>query len=42
MNLFSLPGVEEFNTDIGMKPNQDRNILNFEHMGLGGQYENSI
>ena len=42
MNFFSLLGVEEFNTDIGMKPNQDRNILNFQHIGLGGQYEHSI
>jgi len=36
---FYLPGIEKFNTDISMKHNQKRNILNFQHIGPGGQYE---
>ena len=38
MNFF-VPGVEKFNTDISMAPNQDRNILNFQYIWPGGQYE---
>jgi hypothetical protein len=38
MNFF-VPGVEKFNTDISMTHNQERNILNFQRIGSGGQYE---
>jgi hypothetical protein len=42
MNSFFFFFVEEFNTDISMKPNQERNIFNLQYIGPGSQYEYSM